>query len=64
MCIRDSSLPYGTKVLVRASNGREVVVKIVDHGIQGGAIIDLSREAFSQLAPLGAGRILVTLEKP
>lgn len=64
MTAASNSLPYGTRVLVRASNGREVVVTIVDHGIQGGAIIDLSREAFSQLAPLGSGKISVTLEKP
>jgi hypothetical protein len=64
MTAASNSLPYGTKVLVRASNGREVEVKIVDHGIQGGAIIDLSDEAFAKLAPLGAGRISVTLEKP
>ena len=64
MTAASNSLPYGTKVLVRASNGREVMVTIVDHGIQGGAIIDLSSEAFSQLAPLGVGRISVILEKP
>ncbi len=64
MTAASNSLPYGTRVLVRTSNGREVEVTIVDHGIQGGAIIDLSREAFSQLASLGAGRISVTLEKP
>ncbi len=64
MTAASNTLPYGTKVLVRASNGNEVVVTVVDHGIQGGAVIDLSDEAFSQLAPLGAGRINVTLEKP
>lgn len=64
MTAASNSLPYGTKVLVRASNGNAVEVTIVDHGIQGSAIIDLSDEAFAQLAPLGAGRISVTLEKP
>lgn len=64
MTAASNTLPYGTKVLVRASNGNEVVVTVVDHGIQGSAIIDLSDEAFAQLAPLGAGRISVTLEKP
>lgn len=64
MTAASNSLPYGTRVLVRASNGKEVEVTIVDHGIQGGAIIDLSDEAFKKLATLGTGRISVTLEKP
>lgn len=64
MTAAHNTLPMGSKVLVRASNGREVTVTIVDRGIQGGAIIDLSDEAFAKLAPLGAGRISVTLEKP
>jgi rare lipoprotein A (peptidoglycan hydrolase) len=39
-------------------------VTIVDRGIQSSAIIDLSAEAFKQLATLGTGKISVTLEKP
>lgn len=58
-------LPQGSKVLVRNNaNGKEVVVTIVDHGIQGEAIIDLSMDAFAQIASLGTGRISVVLEKP
>lgn len=57
-------LPYGTKVhVVNTSNGKSVDVTIDDHGIQGSAIIDLDAEAFTQIAPLGAGRIMVRLEK-
>lgn len=60
-----NTLPQGSQVLVRNNaNSKEVVVTIVDHGIKGGAIIDLSADAFSQIASLGAGRISVTLEKP
>lgn len=60
-----NALPYGTKVLVRsAATGKEIEVTIVDSGIQGEAIIDLSADAYSQLAPLGSGKIQVILEKP
>lgn len=60
-----NSLPKGTKVLViNIANGKSVEVTIADHGIQGEAIIDLSVDAFSQIALLGTGRINVRLEKP
>jgi hypothetical protein len=59
-----NSLPKGTKVhVVNSSNGKSVDVVINDHGIQGSAIIDLTKEAFERLAPLGAGRIQVRIEK-
>lgn len=59
-----NSLPIGTTVRVTAVNsGRSVVVRINDRGIQSDAIIDLSTDAFSQLAPLGAGIIPVVLTK-
>lgn len=65
MTAASNVLPYGTKVLVRNnSNGKTVEVTIVDHGIQSDAIIDLSDEAFSKIAPLGSGIISVSLEKP
>lgn len=65
MTAAHNSLPMGSFVLVRNNaNGKEVTVKIVDRGIQGNAIIDLSADAFKLIAPLGAGRISVTLEKP
>ncbi len=58
-------LPYGTKVLVRSvATGKEVEVTIVDSGIQGEAVIDLSADAFSQIGSLGSGKIQVVLEKP
>ena len=65
MTAASNSLSYGTIVKVtNISNGKSVEVKIVDHGIQGGAIIDLSDTAFSQLSPLSKGKIQVRLEKP
>ncbi|MCL5795316.1 MAG: G5 domain-containing protein [Patescibacteria group bacterium] len=65
MTAASNSLPSGTMVhVVCLENGKSVDVKIVDHGIQGNAIIDLSDEAFSKLAPLGKGTIKVRVEKP
>lgn len=59
-----NTLPKGTRVKVtNLSNSKSVDVVINDHGIQGSAIIDLTKEAFAQIAPLGAGRIQVKLEK-
>lgn len=58
-----NTLPKGTLVdVVNVANGKRVTVKINDRGIQGNAIIDLSVEAFKELAPLGAGVIQVRLE--
>ncbi len=59
-----NSLPSGTRVKVtNLSTGKSVDVIVNDHGIRGSAIIDLTREAFAQIAPLGAGWIQVRLEK-
>ncbi len=59
-----NTLPFGTKVrVVNLTNGKSVDVVINDRGIQGSAIIDLDKASFVQLAPLGAGRIDVRLEK-
>ena len=64
MTAAHNTLPRYSYVRVTAVNsGRSVVVKIVDRGIQSDAIIDLSADAFSQLAPLGAGIIPVVLTK-
>ena len=60
-----NSLPKGTMVKVTSlASGKSVVVKIIGPGLFGSAIIDLSPDAFSQLAPLGAGKIQVRLTKP
>jgi rare lipoprotein A len=49
-------LPFGTHVTVtNLANGRSVTVVINDRGPFGGRIIDLSPEAFGQIAPLGQG---------
>lgn len=65
MTAASNTLTYGTMVhVVNPENGKSVDVKIVDHGIKSNAIIDLSKEAFQQLSPLGKGVIQVRLEKP
>src|SRR5205814_10176423 len=50
------TLPFGTHVTVtNLANGRSVTVIINDRGPFGGRSIDLSPEAFAQIAPLGQG---------
>ncbi|HEX6261958.1 MAG TPA: ubiquitin-like domain-containing protein [Actinomycetota bacterium] len=57
------TLPFGTRVKVtNLGNGRSVWVTIDDRGPYiDGRIIDLSDDAFLQLAPLGAGTINVRI---
>jgi uncharacterized protein YabE (DUF348 family) len=57
------TLPCGTRVTVtNLGNGRSVTVVIRDRGpYVWGRIIDLSDEAFSRIAPLGAGTIRVRI---
>lgn len=65
MTAAHNTLPRGTMVEVKnLANSKTVVVKIIGGGIMGGAIIDLSPDAFKQLAPLGTGVIQVRLTKP
>lgn len=65
MTAASNSLPFGTKVLVtNLSNSKQITVTIVDHGIQGEAVIDLSYDAFAELASPRQGKIKVRLEKP
>jgi hypothetical protein len=56
-------LPFGTLVTVTdRATGRSVTVVIDDRGPFGkGRVIDLSPEAFAQLAPLGRGLLDVAL---
>jgi uncharacterized protein YabE (DUF348 family) len=63
LCAAHKTLPMGTNVLVtNVNNGRQVTVTINDRGPFGsGRIIDLSDDAFSMLAPLGAGIINVKI---
>lgn len=55
------SLPYGSKVKVVLQDGKskgtaEVIVRINDNGpFVGGRIIDLTRGAFQEIAPLSHG---------
>jgi uncharacterized protein YabE (DUF348 family) len=58
------TLPIGSTVKVtNLANGKSVVVTINQRGpYVDGRIIDLSNEAFQQLAPLGAGTIKVRVD--
>ncbi|GAB4326325.1 MAG: hypothetical protein Kow0059_22760 [Candidatus Sumerlaeia bacterium] len=58
------SLAFGTLVRVtNPSNGRSVVVRINDRvPRRSRCAIDLSREAFSRIAPLQQGRVPVEIE--
>ncbi|MBI2589524.1 G5 domain-containing protein [Candidatus Berkelbacteria bacterium] len=59
-----NNLPFGAHVRVtNVANGKSVDVIITDRGIQGGALIDLTADAFALIAPLSVGRIQVRLEK-
>ena len=54
------TLPCGTRVSVRAGDNY-VIVTIQDRGpYVGGRILDLSKAAFEELAPLGSGVVNVT----
>lgn len=58
------SLPLGSKVRVRAPNGKSVMVTITDRGPwPRDRIIDLSSDAFKELASLGTGLLRVTIER-
>ncbi len=60
-----NSLPKGTKVLVtNLANGKSVEVTIMDRGIEGDFIIDLSRDAFAKIGSTNQGVLSVRLEKP
>jgi len=64
MTAAHNTLPKGTIVhVVNVANGKSVDVKIIDRGIQGSAVIDLSADAFKLLSPLSVGVIQVRLEK-
>lgn len=59
-----TDFPFGTKIKVIATNsGKEVVVTVKDYGpdktLHPDRVVDLSKEAFSVLAPTGAGVIPV-----
>jgi uncharacterized protein YabE (DUF348 family) len=58
------TLPFGTVVKVtNLGNGRSVYVTIRDRGpFVDGRVIDLSHEAFEQLAPLGQGTFRTRIE--
>lgn len=58
------TLPFGTRVTVtNLGNGRSVTVVIDDRGpFIAGRIIDLSDDAFAQLAPLSSGTFNVRIE--
>jgi uncharacterized protein YabE (DUF348 family) len=55
-------LPMGTILKLVASNGNTAQCRVGDRGPEAwtGHIIDLNRDVFAQLAPLGTGEIYVT----
>ncbi len=58
------TLPIGSKVRVRAQNGKTVVVTITGRGpFVKNRVIDLSSDAFKKLASLGTGLLKVTIEQ-
>ena len=58
------TLPFGSLVRVtNVSNGKSVVVRIVDRGPYiAGRVIDLTPAAFAQIAPLSSGVVSVRLD--
>ena len=63
MTAAHKTLPFGTRVLVTASNGRSVTVTINDRGpFVKGRVIDLSTGAASALGITGAGVAPVSLQ--
>lgn len=64
MTAAHKKLPFGTQVKVtNLNNGKSTVVRINDRGpFVRGRIIDLSKAAFSRLAPLSAGIISVKID--
>ncbi len=66
MAAASTTFPKGTWLRVTAVNsGRQVIVVVNDYGPDPstGKIIDLDKEAFKKLAPLGAGVIEVKIEE-
>lgn len=61
----NKELPKGTKVnVVNLANGKNVIVTIDDRGpFVAGRVIDLSPDAFAQIADLGTGVIQVRMDK-
>ncbi len=59
------TLPFGTIVTLVADNGRTAQCRVADRGPEAwtGNVIDLNPDVFAQLAPLGTGRIHVTMSK-
>ena len=57
------TLPFGTIVKLVADNGRSAQCRVGDRGPEAwtGNSIDLNPDVFSQLAPLGTGRIHVSM---
>jgi len=58
-------VPFGTKLrITNLENGRSVVVRVNDRGpakrlVRRGRIVDLSKKAFSKIAPLHKGLVKV-----
>ncbi len=65
MTTAHKTLPFGTRLRVtNLSNGKSTIVKVADRGpYLPGRVVDLSTDAFSEIAPLGAGVISVKVEQ-
>lgn len=56
------TLPFGTIVTVTSDTGASTTCVVADRGpYAAGRVIDLAKDVFSQIAPLGAGVVPVTL---
>jgi rare lipoprotein A len=56
------TLPFGTWIQVRRTDGRSVVVRVNDRGpYRTGRIVDLSRRAAEQLGMIEQGKVWVEL---
>lgn len=64
MTAAHKSLPFGTKVLVQdLDSGKSLTVTITDRGpFVEGRVIDLSKRAFKEIAPLKKGLVRVRLK--
>lgn len=58
------TLPFGTRIRVtNTGNGKSVIVTVRDRGpYVDGRVVDLSDDAFSELAPLGSGTFRARLD--
>ena len=66
LTVAHRTLPFGTKLhITNKANGKSVVVTVADRGpFIAGRLVDLSYDAFAQIASPGAGVVQVNVEAP